>query len=334
MRGDQLARQWRLLRRIESGPRGYTAAELAELEGIGLRTAYRDLEALQEAGFPLYTEKMDRAQRWTFVQDFKFKTPQPFTLTELMSLHLYGDLARYFQGTPFHDPLVSLFKKVESTLPPQTKAYLDRIRSGFKVGLKPYKEYGRFREILHQLYRAVLDRQRVEMAYQPLKAKAETVRKVDPYRVWLLDGTIYLIGFCHLRGDIRTFVVDRIKMLHLTQESFEFPDDFDFEAFTRHSFKVMQDRVHRVKVRVSAGWARYVGEKVWHQSQEAEKLPDGSLLLTFEVAGLEEIRQWVLSLSPEVEVLEPRELKDLVREAHLKALEGYERTDPRQVKEA
>jgi WYL domain len=55
-----------------------------------------------------------------------------------------------------------------------------------------------------------------------------------------------------------------------------------------------------VKVRISPGWARWVGEKVWHESQKARKLPDGGLELTFRVAGLEEIKRWVLGLGPEV----------------------------------
>ena len=58
MRGDQLARQWRILRLIEASGSGLTVAEISDREGISLRTAYRDLEALQEAGFPLYNERI------------------------------------------------------------------------------------------------------------------------------------------------------------------------------------------------------------------------------------------------------------------------------------
>ena len=63
MRGDQLARQWRVIRAIEASTSGLTVAEIAEREETGIRTIYRDLEALQAAGFPLYTEKVERASR-------------------------------------------------------------------------------------------------------------------------------------------------------------------------------------------------------------------------------------------------------------------------------
>jgi hypothetical protein len=91
MRGDQLARQWRVIRAIEASPNGLTVAEIAKWEETRIRTIYRDLEALQAAGFPLYTEKVERATRWAFIDTFKFKIPPPFTLTELMSLYFYKD---------------------------------------------------------------------------------------------------------------------------------------------------------------------------------------------------------------------------------------------------
>jgi hypothetical protein len=48
MRGDQLARQWRVIRAIEASPNGLTVAEIADREETGIRTIYRDLEALQD----------------------------------------------------------------------------------------------------------------------------------------------------------------------------------------------------------------------------------------------------------------------------------------------
>jgi hypothetical protein len=75
MRGDQLARQWRVIRAIEASPGGLTVAEIAKREETGIRTIYRDLESLQAAGFPLYTERVDRVNRWAFIDTFKFKIP-------------------------------------------------------------------------------------------------------------------------------------------------------------------------------------------------------------------------------------------------------------------
>jgi predicted DNA-binding transcriptional regulator YafY len=314
MRGDQLARQWRIIRSIEASLNGLTVAEIAGREETGIRTIYRDLEALQAAGFPLYTEKVNKTNRWAFIDTYKFKVPAPFTLSELMSLYFYKDLVRVFKGTPFHDSIDSVFKKIQCTLPPQAIAYLDQMQSVFHVGIKPYKAYGQFRSILNQVNQAAVERRRVEMAYHSLQRKEKTIRKVDPYKVWFYDGTIYLIGLCHLRGEVRMFVLDRIKMLNLTDERFTIPRDFNLDDFMRHSFKVMHDELHTVKVRISPGWARWVGEKVWHESQKAKKTGDGGLEMTFRVAGLDEIKRWVLSFGPEAQVLEPEKLRKLVQQ--------------------
>ena len=53
------------------------------------------------------------------------------------------------------------------------------------------------------------------------------------------------------------------------------------DGFMRHSFKVMHDELYTVKIRISPAWARWVGEKVWHESQKITKLPAGGLEITF-----------------------------------------------------
>jgi predicted DNA-binding transcriptional regulator YafY len=91
----------------------------------------------------------------------------------------------------------------------------------------------------------------------------------------------------------------------------------------RHSFKVMHDELQAVKVRISPGWARWVGEKIWHESQRAKKNGDGSLELSFRVAGLDEIKRWILSFEPEAQVLEPKKLQEMVRRELSRNLAQY-----------
>ena len=119
------------------------------------------------------------------------------------------------------------------------------------------------------------------------------------------------------------FVLDRIKMLKVTDEHFTIPKDFNLDDFMRHSFKVMHDELHTVKVGIAPGWARWVGEKIWHESQKMTRNPDGGLEITFRVAGLDEIKRWILSFGPEAAVLEPEKLKDMVRKDLSRNLAQY-----------
>jgi predicted DNA-binding transcriptional regulator YafY len=325
MRGDQLSRQWLIIRTLESRQQGITARELATEVGCSVRTLYRDIEALEFGGFPIY--KDDSSPRFSWMEGHRFRVPPPFSASELMSLWLYRDLLKVFKGTAWHDSLESLFKKVKASLPTGALAYMDRIQSTFSVGIKPYKEYGRLREILNQVNNAALETKRIEIAYHSLRAESESIRKVDPYSIWFFEGTFYMIGLCHLRGQIRMFVLDRMRLVRVTDEVFRIPDGWNLDEFLQHSFKVIKDEeLHTVRVRISPAWSRWVAEKIWHETQTTKKLQDGTLELTFQVAGLQEIKMWVMSLGKEAEVLQPIALREeIIQEVEALAAK-YKRT--------
>jgi predicted DNA-binding transcriptional regulator YafY len=89
-RGDQLARQWKIIQTLITSRRGKSAAELAEGLECHPRTLYRDLEALQVAGFPIYTEKVEGKNLWSLLDTLKHNIPIP-------------DAAGYFKEKIWHD---------------------------------------------------------------------------------------------------------------------------------------------------------------------------------------------------------------------------------------
>lgn len=323
MRGDQLARQWRILRTIESRAHGATVAELAQQEDCHPRTIWRDLTAIQAAGFPLYSERDGRKSRWSFVAGYRFHLPVPFTVTELMSLYFYRDILRIFKDTVFYESLDELFRKVKSTLPPESLSYLRRIEQAFHIGFKPFKDYSRFKEIIKQINDAVLKLRVIEMRYYSMSSKRETTRKVAPYKVWFFNGTLYLIGWCHVHDEIRMFVLDRIKLLHVTKEHFIPPHDFDLDEYMKDCFGVIHTDVEKVVIRFDAPLERYLKENIWHPSQVFKKAKDGSLLMTMEVGGLVEVMSWVLGFGRQAEVLEPAHLRQAVASELVATAEKY-----------
>jgi predicted DNA-binding transcriptional regulator YafY len=213
-RGDQLARQWKTIQTLITSRRGKSAAELASDLECHPRTLYRDLEALQVAGFPIYTEKVEGKNLWSLLDTLKHHIPIPFNLTELMALYFSTDMLKAFKGTAFHDSLESLSQKIKITLPPESMKYLKNVQQTLQVGIKPYKDYARFKEIINRVNKAALQKRSVEMFYYTMSRKKEGKRKVDPYRIWFFNGTFYMIGYCHQRNEVRVFALDRIKMLH------------------------------------------------------------------------------------------------------------------------
>ena len=323
-RGDQLGRQWQIIQLLVSARRGWSAADLARELEVNPRTVYRDLEALQVAGFPLLTKKVEGKNLWSVLDTVKHQMPIPFSLPELMALYFGRDMLRVFQGTVFHDALDSLFHKVRATLPPESVQYLEGVEKTLQVGIKPYKDYARFREMIQRAEEAAREQRTLEIVYYTMSRKQESRRRVDPYRIWFFNGTFYLIGFCHRRGEVRIFALDRIRMLSVTQASFEVPEDFDLEAFLRPSLGVFQGEPVRVRVWFAPEAAGYIREKVWHESQEIQEQGDGSVVFEAEVAGLDEIRFWVLGWGSLAEVLEPEGLREAVRSEAERLAARYE----------
>jgi predicted DNA-binding transcriptional regulator YafY len=323
-RGDQLARQWRIIQTLISSNQGKTVADLVRDENCHPRTIYRDLETLQAAGFPIYSERVDGRGLWSVVDEYRHRIPVPFTLTELMALYFSRDLIKVFRGTVFYDSLESLFQKIKTTLPPESLAYLDRVEHTLHIGLKPYKDFGRFREIIKQINDAAVNRRTIDMIYRTMsRGGEENRRQVDPYRIMFFDSTFYLIGHCHLRAEVRMFVLDRIRMLKVTDHTFEVPGDFDLQTYMESPFRVIHDRPVRVKIRFDKEVAGYIKEKIWHHSQKIEQQKDGAILFTAEVAGTDEIEHWVMSWGQKAEVLAPDFLRDRIAEELRQCLRIY-----------
>jgi predicted DNA-binding transcriptional regulator YafY len=119
---------------------------------------------------------------------------------------------------------------------------------------------------------------------------------------------------CHVHDEIRMFVLDRIRLLHVTDERFIPPDDFDLDTYLKDSFGVIRTDPERVVIRFDPSLERFLKENIWHPSQEFSWDNDGRVLLTMEVGGLTEVMSWVLGFGRQAEVLEPAHLRKAVAE--------------------
>jgi len=314
LRGDQLARQWRLIQRLAKSRYGAGLEELAEELDCVRRTVYRDLDALMYAGFPVVSEKRDGRVFYRFVDSFKVGDA-PFTTDEILALAFGEDLLRALEGTVFHDSIQSALGKIRASLGPELNQFLTRLGESFSVVPGPHKRYGEIRDVIRALNDAVLERRTVRMQYRTGRTGEVKTRELDPYRVWYRSGGLYVIGHDHSSGEIRTFAVDRVRQPEILATTFEIPDDFDFDAHTASSFGVVSEPAETVRIRFDPSLALQVEEHQWHPSQQVERDPDGAAVLTMQVGGLTELRNWVLSFGGGAQVLEPDSLrKEVVAE--------------------
>ncbi len=323
MRGTQMARQWKIIRLMESRKYGISGNELAIELDTPLRTIYRDLKAIEEAGFPLYTDKDGKNSVWKMVDGFKKDFPIPMTGTELMALHMSRDLLSILHGTVFHDSIETLFQKVKAALLPETIAFLDKVAGSLKVDFGPTKSFSGLNEIVKDLSEATTSRKRVEIMYQAVSTGKTTKRKIDPYQVWVMNGSFYLIAFCNFRNAIRTFAMDRIKSYSITDESFEMSEDFKLEDYLQTAFRVMRGKPEKVTFRLTAGAAHVVRERIWHPTQELRETEGGGIEISVEVPINYEIVSWIMGFGAAAEVIQPESLRKRVMQEFDMAARQY-----------
>lgn len=324
-RGDQLARQWRILQSLIASRRGKSAADLARELEYHWRTVYRDLEALQLAGFPIFTDRVDGKNLWSVLDSARHHIPIPLSLTELMALYFSRGMMTVLKGTVFYESLETFFRKIKATLPAEAIHYLDRLEDSFEIGSKPYRPYGQLRDSIDTISEAAAQRKIIEIEYFTMSRKEKTRRKVAPYKIWFFDGAFYLVGNCGLREDIRIFALDRIRSLELTNETFEMPQDFKVEEFMQSSFGVFHGKPQNVRIRFAAEVAGYISEKIWHRTQKIKHQKDGSLIFEARVAGTDEIKFWLMTWGSKAEVLAPATLRDEIAAEAQAMLNIYQR---------
>ena len=320
-RGDQLSRQWTLVRLL-SGRSGRTLTQLQAELGVGKRTVQRDIAVLEAAGFPVTSETRNGTVWWHFMEGFHVEAPVSLTLTEQMALYFSKGLLKPLEGTPIYESLSSALQKIGAALPPQSFEFLRGLDQAVSVRTAGFKDYSRSREVLDVLTRSVRHKITTNINHRTVGFSKGIEREVDPFRLWYVNNGIYLVGRDHRSDEIRAFAVERISWARATNRRFEIPDDFDFEKLTETAFNLIWGEPREVKIRFSREQAPYIQERTWHPSQRIERRPDGSIDLTLCVGNLWEIKRWLIGWGADARVLAPENLRKEIREECSRLLQG------------
>jgi proteasome accessory factor B len=327
VRNAEVIRQWKILKTIEAG-RFTTGQALAEAHGVTERTIRRDLEALQEAGFPLYDDRADGRKVWRLVEGHKQRLTQTFTLSELAALHFGKNLLSFLGGAPFAEDLESAFEKIKEALPGRSLPYLSRIQDLFAARPDPWKDYSRKKDVIASLVDAVLHQRRVRLSYYSFHSRRTKAYTLDPYRLVYYRGGLYLYARVAEYDEVRTFAVERIERLEVLEETFETPKDFNVSEYARGAFGIAGGRPETVEVLFDAEVAGYIRERVWHESQVLEEAPAGGTLLRLNVAPGFELKAWIKGFVPHVQVLRPASLREEIARDLERAAASFARPSP------
>lgn len=314
-----LERMMRIHQAIVSGKYPNATKLAAEIEVV-TKTIHRDIEFMRDRlGLPI--EYDGRKYGYFYTEEVSSFPTLQITEGELVALLIAEKALQQYRGTNFEKPLVSAFKKMESSLPDTISlSFADWDQSiSFRTSVEPILNL----EIFDALAKATAGHQQLELTYRKPGSKQLETRTVDPYHLANINGEWFLFGFDQLRKDIRTFVPSRIQNVRQTGVPFARPQKFSIEKILRDSFGVHSgEGDFQVVIRFDPYAADYIREKRWHPSQELRELKDGGVELRLKLSSLGEIQRWVLGWGGGATVVEPADLIRSVQDAAKRILAG------------
>lgn len=256
--------------------------------------------------------------------------------------YYYSDDSFEFPAAMMNEEeIISLLiaKRLSVTIPDenrkrQLQSFFDNLSNYFdfditqleqKISLKNLRYYRVDQGIFDMVLQGLKQDRKLKILYRSVYTREESVRVINPLHLIMYMGNWHIIAYCDTKRGIRDFALSRIKEIDIMDEgigedlqalSKKIKEEFDgaYGIFFEGERK-------QVVLRFGPRVSDYVREQVWFPQQTINEVEGGGLLLTFYVTDYREIVREVLSFGADVEVLEPAELRDNIRE-HLDRLTG------------
>jgi len=288
---------------------GPTLQEVRERFGVTEKELAADLEVMWLVGLPPYTPDalVDVVQEgnrvWIHFADV-FEAPQQLTPDQAVALLTAGASVLALPGTERDGALGRGVAKLADVLGVDADQVLD-----VDLGLGGA-------EVLDVLRTAVTEHRRVHLDYYSYGRDARTERDVDPYLVHAEDGSLYVLGHCHLAGGERRFRIDRIASATLLEETFEPP-----EAEAPAGVFQPDDDDPRVVLELDPA-AAWVADA--YPVEDVETRPDGALRVRLAVAAEAWFERLLVGLGPQARIIDaPAPLADAGTRASARILDRY-----------
>ena len=311
-----LSRVTAIIADLRAGRRS-TASEFARQHEVSVRTIYRDLDFLRDRlQAPLEYDTADRTWRLT---DETFEWPLlNLTRGELMALFFAEKVLSAYRGTPYERDLERAFAKFADSFPEQVTVDPGRLETYLSVDLGAISAPDP--EIFSAVLGGLTTRHRIRIRYSSMSSGDTTQRVVEPYHVYNLRGNWYLAAHDHRRSEVRDFALQRIEAVKILDERYGIDSAWSFEDYMANSLGIEKGgKPVKVTIRFAPDQARRIREKEWHPTMAVKDRRDGGCDLSLSVAGLDEVKRWVLRFGDGAEVLRPKRLRESVA-AELKAM--------------
>lgn len=318
-RNSQVARILCILDLLDSTPGGLSVAEVhAKVTERGheaeKRTVYRDIEALSQAGFPLFPNggANESGIRWKLDRSARVGQYLVLSARELFALFIARGALKPLSHTPFFEDIQTLFQKLEEKLGLKNSEYLKALDQEMKFEPTPHWGLGLNPDVLETVRAACAEGHTIECVYFSVNTKKETTRKLGPHYLYYAKGGLYLVAEDLEAKKVKVFALPRMKEALMLDEEYKgtihTPDEiFDgaLSVYTTESSK-------EVVIDFDENIAQYVKERRWHASQRLVNRDHGMVRVTLEVGETPELIAWILGFGPNAKVVSPTSLAEKV----------------------
>ncbi|MGH8017848.1 MAG: helix-turn-helix transcriptional regulator [Opitutaceae bacterium] len=298
------------------GRRLARAEELAEHFEVSVRTVYRDIHALCEAGVPVAGEA---GVGYSLMKGYHLP-PVMFTTEEAMALFVGGEMVKNFTDASLASPMLTALLKIRSVLPPEHQDDVDRLARSTVFQGRSSAPDRLDNRVLLPIQHGIVARKVLRLAYRAAGPAGETRRDVEPLGVTFTHGSWYLVAWCRLREDYRHFKLERVRQLEVLDERFAVRVDFSLRKHLDDN--LAQADLFPARVWFSRNGIERARRECCANLGEETPAADG-VSVSMKTFSYPWLARWILSFGGEAEAEEPGELRLLVEESAKKALTAH-----------
>lgn len=285
------------------------AQEIALRFNISLRTVYRDINTLNEAGVPVIGEA---GVGYSIAEGYRLP-PVMFNIQEATALLTAEKLIEKLTDKKTFSTYQSALFKIKAVLRSAEKDHIDSLEEHIAVLGNRYlppaeRQTGYQQEILNSIVQKTV----MAMHYIAIGTNEISKRNIEPVGIFFMAGHWYLIAYCQLRKDYRNFRIDRIQSLQETA----LPYQKQHPSLTTYlnQFTKKEQQLHKVVIQVNKSIIKYLGEQKYYNGFVSEKEIKGNIEMTFLTASLEGFARWYLMFGDNADIISPQSLKDRAAE--------------------
>ena len=286
------------------------AADIALRFEISLRTVYRDIRSLEEAGIPIIGEA---GLGYSLMDGYRLP-PVMFSREEATAFITAEKLVSTLTDSINSNSYSSALYKIKAVLRNADKDYLESLEERihvvkanrplpYQVNLNP----------LQLILKGIAEKLVLKLDYFSYYRQEQTSRCIEPIGVFYMDNYWHLIAWCRERKACRDFRFDRITGIDLCEETFE-DVHLNMKDYIKDFYKEM--KLHEVTIHVKQQAYLNLGEQKYYHGYHAEEERDGGYDMHFLTMSIEGFARWFLSFADYAHVVKPAELNTRVKEIY------------------